>query len=704
MVSKRTKGRRRASMTTRNIQHIAHRSERCRSEATASTKTSEVSSAEPVVENTQLLPGSSRLAKDGDVTALEEGDFKKSKKPFAMMSPRLDAQLGGYPPDCGTNELKYLSYAKVLRDRGMTHPMRYSTTRADALGYAMPERYPLCSTDFGAHSFHHLPTDSTVLSQYGLGIALYFKYLKVITWLFLLLVVISAPALAAYIIGGGTSIAELTALVRQDPPSVLGITSIGHLSEATSVCDQALENTELSLTCSAGKIGFVKAVYSTYDSQGSCTCPERNKVAGGSGKCRGNAEGSFCPADGTGCFVGVHPVSLRPCCSFSRNQTTKSPVFDDMRIRENEGCGSNVAQEIVEGLCLGKASCTLNVSEAITYKWEPDPNYGTNCSKTPTTVIIDSTANITAELCEVQLNDDSDYSKCDNKPRALIVYGRCFTTRVDLSSAWSLKIIGWDSLSIRLHLEAVLSNAAPFAEDLDRIRVADVQFGKSASRHLRLLGRRGVIVRHLEIAQQRHEKLQLLHGRLDENVYARRERRHLRAIHKLETKLHRFNVKLEQWHYHQKRYSISQAVTAFVTFEEEEGFHRCLQEYPDLGWFHRLFQPFYKRLHGKRLRFCPAPDPTDIIWENLHYSFAERVFRQMIVALITMAVLFLSFVLIFVAKEQKTKLEREFGRPNSCPTSVLKTDVVQDEMNKTSGLVPYKALVECFCKSYLVDQ
>ncbi|KAF4040526.1 Calcium-activated chloride channel [Phytophthora infestans] len=768
MVNKRTKNRRRASMMSHNLQNTANPLRR-HSEA-STTKASEVSSAELVVENSQLLPARQRLANDRDVLAMEEGELKHGKKALIMMSPRLDAQLGGYPPDCGTKELKYLSYAKLLRDRGLTHPMRYSNTRVDALGFAMPERFPLFSTDFGAHSFHHLPTDSVVLSPYGLGIALYFKYLKVITWLFFLLMVLSAPTLAVYIMGGGTSMAELTALARQDLPSVLGITSIGHLSEASSVCDQALENTELSLTCSKGEIGFVKAVYSTFDSQGSCSCPQRNKVAESSGECRGDAEGSTCPADGAGCFLGVHPVSLRPCCAFSRNVTTKTPLFYDMRIRETEGCGSNMAQQIVEGLCLGKKTCTLNVSEAVTYAWEPDANFGTNCLKSPTIVTIDSFANITKEVCEVELNDDSDYSKCHaNKPRALIVYGRCFTTQIDLSGAWSLKIIGWDSMSrreflglavgsdiacsfaffmiviwlrqkekeavdhisenqikaldytvqlvtlpyhddlnllrqeIRLHLEAVLSNAPPFALDLDRVRVADVQFGKSKSRHLRLLSRRGVIVRRLEIAQQRHERLQLLHGRLDERVYARRERRHLRAIHKLEAELHRFNVKLEQWHAHQKRYNISQAVTAFVTFEEEEGFHRCLQEYPDLGWFHRLFQPYYKRLHGKRLRFRPAPDPTDIIWENLHYSFAERVFRQLIVALVTLSVLFLSFVFIFVAKEQKSKLERQFGRPTSCPTEVLKTDVVQDEVNKVSQLVPYKALVECYCKNFLVD-
>ncbi|KAG6970135.1 hypothetical protein JG687_00002801 [Phytophthora cactorum] len=579
MVNKRTKNRRRASMMSHNLQSTANPPRR--HSASSTTKTSEVSSAELVVENSHLLPTCPRRANDRDVTAMEEGELKDGKKKLFMMSPRLDAQLGGYPPDCGTKELKYLSFAKVLRDRGMTHPMRYSSTRVDALGFALPERYPLFSTDFGAHSFHHLPTDSVVLSQYGLGIALYFKYLKVMTWLFFLLVVISAPALAVYIVGGGTSMAELTALARQDLTSVLGITSIGHLSEASSVCDQTLGNTELSLTCSAGEIGFVKA---------------RRE------------------------FLGL-AVGCDIACSLAFFM-----VVIWLRRKEKEA-GDRIAQNQIKAL------------------------------------------DYTVQLVNLPHHDDLNLLRQE----------------------------------IRLHLEAVLSNAPPFAVELARVRVADVQLGKSKSRHLRLLSRRGVIVRRLEIAQQRHEKLQLLYGRLDERVYARRERRHLRAINKLETELHRFNVKLEQWHAHQKRYNISQAVTAFVTFEEEEGFHRCLQEYPDLGWLHRLFQPYYKRLHGKRLRFRPAPDPTDIIWENLHYSLLERVFRQLIVALITLSVLFLSFVFIFVAKEQKSKLERQYGRPSSCPTQVLKSDVVQDELNKVSELVPYKALVECYCKNFLVD-
>lgn len=73
-------------------------------------------------------------------------------------------------------------------------------------------------------------------------------------------------------------------------------------------------------------------------------------------------------------------------------------------------------------------------------------------------------------------------------------------------------------------------------------------------------------------------------------------------------------------------------------------------------------------------------------------------------ALVTLAVLFASFVLIFLAKLQKTKVEREFGRPTSCPTGVTRDDVVQDELAKKTGIVPYKALVECFCKAALATE
>ncbi|KAJ0404203.1 hypothetical protein P43SY_002046 [Pythium insidiosum] len=664
----------------------------------------------------------------------------------APYSPRNDAQLGGYPPDCGTKEHKFLSYAKVLHERGRTHPMSFSTTEVDAVGNAVPENYPL-SVDFGAHSFHRLPTDSLVLSQYGVGMSLYFKYLKVMTWLFFILVILSTPAIIIYIVGGAGSLAEFKVLAKQNLPMVLGMTTIGHLKESSNTCDQVLEGNTLSLACPAGEIGFIKAVYSARATQGSCTCPEINKVAEGNGQCRGKTVLScsgddcttICPKDGYGCFMGQHPISKWSCCAKTLDPATGKPNFDDIRIRSTPGCDSSSIQTIVNGLCLGKKSCSFNVSEALTYKWKVDDAFETFCPGN----------NVVGTACEARITDESDFSK------------------IDLSNERSLKIIGWDSISrkdflglavgtdilcsvlffcvvlwmkgkekedvariakgqikamdytvqlvhlprhtdlqqlrkdIRDHLESLLSAAPKFAKDLERIRIADIQFGKSTSGHLELLRARGVVIRKLEAALQRLEKVRLLNGRLSERSFEKKHAQHLKITQRLEKKLERHNVRIEQWFAKHTKGERAQAVTAFITFEEEEGFHRCLTEYPDLGFVHRLFQPSHKRLHGKRLRFRPAPDPTDIVWENLHHPFIERVLRQVIVALVTLTVLFLSFILILLAKLHKTRLERQFGRPSSCPVGVKKEDVVEDEHQKIIGLVPYKALVECYCKQVL---
>ncbi|GLD95045.1 hypothetical protein PINS_up003670 [Pythium insidiosum] len=279
--------------------------------------------------------------------------------------------------------------------------------------------------------------------------SLYFKYLKVMTWLFFILVILSTPAILIYIVGGAGSLDEFKVLAKQNLPMVLGMTTIGHLKESSNTCDQVLEGNTLSLACPAGEIGFIKAVYSTRATQGSCTCPEINKVAEGNGQCRGktvlSCSGdnctSICPKDGYGCFMGQHPISKWACCAKTQDPVTGKPDFNDMRIRSTPGCDSNSIQTIVNGLCLGKKSCSFNVSEALTYKWKVDDTFETFCPGN----------NIVGTACEARITDDSDFTKCGDSPRGLIVFARCFTTRIDLSNERSLKIIGWDSISVSVY-------------------------------------------------------------------------------------------------------------------------------------------------------------------------------------------------------------------------------------------------------------
>ena len=52
-------------------------------------------------------------------------------------------------------------------------------------------------------------------------------------------------------------------------------------------------------------------------------------------------------------------------------------------------------------------------------------------------------------------------------------------------------------------------------------------------------------------------------------------------------------------------------VSVFITFESEEGYNRALaikNQNMSINW------------NGQRVAFDPAPEPTDIIWENRQFT------------------------------------------------------------------------------------
>ena len=70
------------------------------------------------------------------------------------------------------------------------------------------------------------------------------------------------------------------------------------------------------------------------------------------------------------------------------------------------------------------------------------------------------------------------------------------------------------------------------------------------------------------------------------------------------------------------------AVNAYITFEYEEGLLRCLREYPD-SFFAWAFQPERLRLsENERVHVVRAPEPSDILWENLELSKGGRACRN----------------------------------------------------------------------------
>ncbi|KAF0697360.1 Aste57867_11946 [Aphanomyces stellatus] len=671
-------------------------------------------------------------------------------------SPSHDPQLAGYPPDCGTKTLKYLSHAKCRRDRGESHPMCYSDTIKDEMGHALPMTYPVITTDFGAHSFHSLPTDSQVLSKYGIGISLYFKFLKVMSWLFLIMFIISLPAMFIYIICGSADANAIKLQLQKNPISILGMTSMGHLGDSESVCSQAKYGDNLTVTCPYGQIGAIKASYSLYASQGTCSCPANYQVSS-KGNCRGTTVGSKCAQSGQGCFPGNFPSAGNPCCAFSQDNTG-SASFSELMLRNATGCSSPSVMHILNGLCLGQSTCTLSVDDAHLYRWKYDSMYNTRCTDPSSPV-----------FCQAYMSDGMDVSTCPlalRSQRGLIVQATCSTTKIDISSSWAFRIMGWDTITrenfvgtacaldicysvvfilvvlwmkqqekiankriiderlsvenytvqlmhlpkhkdvptlaedLKKHLEKVLSDKPMiYNGSIKDIKIADVNFGLTNAAQINVMRKRGEVAAKLEAAQQRISKFKLLEGKMDQVTFDKRIDKLIRASKIIDEKFEKYEKWLDEWEAKNKGKGVI-AVTAYITFEEEEGYLRCLREYPNFGFLHRLFQPYHKRFMKKRMWIQTAPNPTDIIWENLDYSVFARTCRVIVVNIIALSLLCISFIIIYAAKLQKNKLTQTYGAPVSCPMDgVTQFQVIQEQ---TSGSGD-QTMVMCYCKASLLS-
>jgi hypothetical protein len=58
---------------------------------------------------------------------------------------------------------------------------------------------------------------------------------------------------------------------------------------------------------------------------------------------------------------------------------------------------------------------------------------------------------------------------------------------------------------------------------------------------------------------------------------------------------------------------------------------------------------------GQTLNFEDAAEPTDIIWENRHFTGFERFKRTLIVIGVVFLLLFLSFIIIFTCSAMAAK-------------------------------------------------
>jgi hypothetical protein len=91
---------------------------------------------------------------------------------------------------------------------------------------------------------------------------------------------------------------------------------------------------------------------------------------------------------------------------------------------------------------------------------------------------------------------------------------------------------------------------------------------------------------------------------------------------------------------------------AFVVFNNLESRRRCLQDYRQSShWLPRKWQPHELRFRGSfPLVVAPAPEPSNILWENLEVTNRGRFYRQFVTNLVTVLLLVISCAIISAAQ------------------------------------------------------
>lgn len=68
----------------------------------------------------------------------------------------------------------------------------------------------------------------------------------------------------------------------------------------------------------------------------------------------------------------------------------------------------------------------------------------------------------------------------------------------------------------------------------------------------------------------------------------------------------------------------------------------------DKNFFFTKSNKYLVEYRGSKIEIIPAPEPTDVFWENLHVSNRTKFFRRLLGYLITIFVLLAASISIYV--------------------------------------------------------
>lgn len=158
----------------------------------------------------------------------------------------------------------------------------------------------------------------------------------------------------------------------------------------------------------------------------------------------------------------------------------------------------------------------------------------------------------------------------------------------------------------------------------------------------------------------------------------------------------------------EKLETLTTPCSVFMTFENEEGITRALKydeaveaNPTELGQFATWFG-------DEKIEIQPASEPSDIIWENRHFTPRQRLLKEIVVFLILGVLLALSFWIVFALSTYSYQMLNKFP-VTDCPAFTEgKGDTfmqigawseyeMNTNMEKQGKEVSYSGYVQCFC-------
>jgi hypothetical protein len=112
---------------------------------------------------------------------------------------------------------------------------------------------------------------------------------------------------------------------------------------------------------------------------------------------------------------------------------------------------------------------------------------------------------------------------------------------------------------------------------------------------------------------------------------------------------------------------VADSVASFVTFEYSESMARCVEDHSYYSRFPQsLFYPDHLKFRGCRLRVRKAPEPDELVWENLETGRLLKTFHRLRTALVTLVLMVACFAITLQASIYKQRFTSSFPSARLC--------------------------------------